>query len=161
MAEKRQRKPTRLFDVDYSSGGTFFLTICTKGRAGILSQIVGENVELMPCGKVAEKYLIQLNEFYEELSVEYYVIMPNHIHLLLEVAEREERVLDGTARQHSAVSSFVSTFKRFCNKEIGENIWQTSFYDHIVRDAKDYERHVNYILENPARWQLDDLHIER
>ena len=63
-------------------------------------------------------------------------------------------------RQHSSVSRFVSTFKRFCNKEYGENIWQRHFNDHIIRDRQDYEEHVKYIYENPIRWHYDELYTE-
>ena len=61
-------------------------------------------------------------------------------------------------KQHTTVSKFVSTFKRFCNKEYGENIWQRSYYDHVIRDREDYEEHVRYIMENPARWYYDELY---
>ena len=67
-------------------------------------------------------------------------------------------VLDAPpTKQHSAVSRFVSTFKRFCNKEYGSNIWQRHFYDHIIRTRSDYEKHMQYIYENPIRWYCDEL----
>ena len=61
-------------------------------------------------------------------------------------------------KQTSAVSHFVSTFKRFCNKEYGKNIWQRGFYDHVIRDREDYDEHVRYTYENPARWNCDELY---
>jgi len=111
------------------------------------------------------------------LSVEKYVIMPNHIHLLLWVKENNTTdngqsgtpVTDGQSgtpvptnieRANSACSQFVSTFKRFCNKEYGENIWQARFHDHIIRNRDDYEEHVKYIYENPLRWYYDELYTE-
>ena len=62
--------------------------------------------------------------------------------------------------QNSVVSLFVSTFKRFCNKEYGENIWQYRSYDHVIRDRDDYERHLKYISENPLYWKTDELYVE-
>lgn len=59
-------------------------------------------------------------------------------------------------RQRSTVSRFVSTLKRFCNKEYGENIWERYFYDHIIRNQEDYEKHVKYVCENPARWYYEE-----
>ncbi len=170
------RKTTRWNDGNYNAEGLFFLTICTLNKRCILSKIVGtgvldgpkendfENahVVLLPYGKIADKYIKQLNEFYENISVVDYVVMPNHIHLLLNI-KREE---NGPSRtpvptiQNSTVSRFVSTFKRFCNKEYGENIWQYRSYDHIIRNPKDYEEHVKYIYENPMRWQFDKLYSE-
>ena len=122
----------------------------------------GPHVELLPYGKIADKYVNQLNDFYKHISVQSYVIMPNHIHLLIAVSQRE----NGPSRtpvptlQNSAVSLFVSTFKRFCNKEYGENIWQYRSYDHVIRDREDYERHLKYISENPLYWKTDELYVE-
>ena len=83
--------------------------------------------------------------------------MPNHIHILLRVKEGPS----GTpvlTNQNSVVSRFVSTFKRFCNKEYGHNIWQARSYDHIIRDERDFHRHLQYIYENPFGWQNDELY---
>lgn len=63
-----------------------------------------------------------------------------------------------TRLQNSIVSRFVSTFKRFCNKEYGKNIWQNRSYDHVIRNQEDYDEHLKYIFENPARWELDKLY---
>ena len=63
-------------------------------------------------------------------------------------------------RQHSTISRFVSTFKRFCNKEYGENIWQRGFHDHVIRNREDYEEHLKYILENSTNWFYDELYCE-
>ena len=88
------------------------------------------------------------------MSVEKYVIMPNHIHLLLWVKENKNKTDNGQSRTpvptnveraNNVCSQFVSTFKRFCNKEYGENIWQARFNDHIIRNRDDYEEHVKYI----------------
>lgn len=168
MKELAKRKPTRLQGFDYSSSGVYLLTICTQNRQCLLSRIVGADVldgpfvELSAYGKIADKYINQLNDFYEHISVERYVIMPNHIHLLLFVrGNGPSRTSAPTSKQHSTVSRFVSTFKRFCNKEYGENIWQAHFNDHIVRNRDDYEEHIRYIYENPMRWFYDELYSDK
>ena len=80
------------------------------------------------------------------------------------VFEEESKCENGPSRtpvptiQNSIVSRFISTFKRFTNKEYGVNIWQYRSHDHIIRNQKDYEEHVNYIYYNPARWHLDELY---
>ena len=160
-----KRKSTRLNHYDYSSLGAYFITICTEGRQKILSQIVGDdvpgvpkNVELLPCGKIADKYINQFNEFYDHISVDWYVIMPNHIHILLLVRENGSPRTSTPTRQTSAVSHFVSTFKRFCNKEYGRNVWQRGFYDHIIRGRDDYDKIMKYIHENPINWYFDELY---
>ena len=161
-----KRKRNRLEKYDYSSTGAYFITICTEGRREILSRIVvggdvldaPKNEKLLPYGKIAEKYIHQLNNFYNDIVVDRYVIMPNHIHIMLFVSENGASRTSPPTKQHATVSKFVSTFKRFCNKEYGENIWQRSYYDHVIRDRQDYEEHARYIMENPARWYYDELY---
>ena len=178
------RKKIRLQNYDYSETGAYFITICTNKRRKILSKIVGVDVpddprvELTAYGKIADKYINQLNNFYANISVEQYVIMPNHIHMILFVGDggssrtstpTDENICVGngssrtstpTVRQHSAVPAFVSTFKRFCNKEIGQNIWQRYYYDHVIRNKCDFEEISKYIYENPLKWQFDSLYTE-
>lgn len=178
--ELPKRKPLRLSNYDYSSTGVYFITICTEKRRCLLSRVIkksltknlplnpvgadvldGPFVELSQYGKIADKYINQLNDFYENISIDEYVIMPNHIHLLMFVrGDGPSRTSAPTSKQHSTVSRFVSTFKRFCNKEYGKNIWQSHFYDHIIRCREDYEETVKYIHENPIRWYYDELYSE-
>ena len=195
MEELKKRKITRLVGADYNRNQAVFLTICTKERKCILSRIVGTGVldgpqiKLTKYGRIADKYIHQLNDFYDDLSVESYVIMPNHIHIMLRVKGAESRPsrapdvngpsrtpdvngpsrtpdVNGPSRtpvptiQNSIPSRFVSTFKRFCNKEYGGNIWQYRSNDHIIRNRQDYEEHLRYIYENPLRWLFDELYIE-
>ena len=168
MDKLKKRKSTRLKGANYNSNQVVFLTICTKERQCLLSQIVGTGVpdgpqiELTKYGQIADKYIKQLNDFYNELSVEQYVIMPNHIHILLWV-KGDGNGPSGTpvpTVQNSIPARFVSTFKRFCNKEYGTNIWQYRSNDHIIRNREDYEEHVKYIHENPLRWHCDELYTE-
>ena len=165
--EFSKRKPTRLNGFDYSNSGAYFITICTENRRKILSRIVGvdvlddpNNVQLLPYGKIADKYINQLSEFYDNIKVDSYVIMPNHIHIMLFVFDNGSSRTSTPTRQHSSVSQFVSTLKRYCNKEYGENIWQRHFNDHIIRSRDDYKEHLRYIYDNPVRWYFDELYTE-
>ena len=158
-----KRKSTRLKNYDYNTPGAYFITICTKDRKQILSQIcVGDGVLDVPenkltfYGKVAKKHITAMSNFYENISVDKYVIMPNHIHLLIQIKSSS---VNGSSRTpnptNNEVSRFVSTFKRFCNKEYGKNIWQRLSNDHIIRNQKDYERIWTYIDINPIKWEQD------
>ena len=120
-----------------------------------------KTIELLPYGKIAEKHLKNMSEFYDNICVDRYVIMPNHIHIILIVSRSGASGTPPPTKQSSAVSGFVSTFKRFCNKEYGENIWQKYFYDHIIRNRKDYEEHIKYVAENPTTWYYDELYTEK
>ncbi len=175
MEKLKKRKTPRYQGFDYNSVGVYFITICTQNRRCLLSRIVGTGVpdcprpQLTTYGEIADKYIKQLNDFYTHLSVEEYVIMPNHIHLLLWVKGNNGGSVNGQSRTpvptnveraNNSCSQFVSTFKRFCNKEYGENICQSRFNDHIIRNREDYEEHVKYIYENPIRWHYDKLYTE-
>ena len=166
------RKSTKWRERDYNTPGGYFITICTQNKRCILSHIVGgdvldapKRVDLLPHGKIANKHIKQLNDFYADPEVAHYVIMPNHIHILLFVHDRfapesgASRTSPPTAKQHAVVSRFVSTFKRFCNKEFGGNVWQRGFHDHIIRNRADLEEHLKYICENPLKWTSDPLYV--
>ena len=99
--ELPKRKPTRLNYFDYNSSGAYFITICTENRRTLLSRIVGtgvpdcpqnnalyspKRVELLSHGKIADNTINQLNDYYENIKVDRYVIMPNHVHINLFVS---------------------------------------------------------------------------
>ncbi len=166
MEEKKlpNRKTMRAKYFDYSSTGAYFLTVCTKGKMHILSRIVGTGVldrpqtELLHSGKIVEKYINQLNDFYDNITVKEYVIMPNHIHLIVNVVRDGPSGTPVPTVLNSTVSKFVSTLKRFVNKEVGENIFQRSFYDRIIRNNDEYMEICNYIRLNPHNWEKDELY---
>lgn len=159
-----KRKPSRLEKYDYSQNGVYFITICTKDRQPILCDIVGTGVpdrpkiKLLNHGVIADKYINQLNNFYKDIRIDKYAIMPDHIHLLLSISNGQSRTPAPTneniVNANSYVSKFISTYKRFCNKEYGENIWQRSYYDHIIRNQDDYNEVWEYIENNPIKWVM-------
>ncbi len=159
MERSEKRKSPRLQGYDYSSPGAYFVTVCTKDKRCILSTVVGTGVldcpriKLTQFGMVADRYIGQMNAFYDHISVDSYIIMPNHIHMLLTLREKGQSGTPvPTTRANTPLSQFISTFKRFCNREYGENIWQDRWYDHIIRNQEDYDEHLKYIYENPIRW---------
>ena len=96
-----------------------------------------------------------MNEFYDHIVVDKYVIMPNHIHLILLIKNDKCGMSRTPSPTNSHLSGFISAFKRFSNKEYGMNVWQRSFHDHIIRGEKDYEKIWEYIDTNVMRWELD------
>ena len=91
MEELVRRKPTRLYRHDYSTPGAYFITVCTKNKEKILSN-VGEGLappapHLSVYGKIAEQQLLNLEKRYPNVTLDKYVIMPNHIHMILVLKE--------------------------------------------------------------------------
>lgn len=160
------RKNNRLDFFDYSQNGAYFVTVCTKDKAKILSDVVGDGaldvpqIYLSNYGKIVENEIIKSNEIYDHITVDKYVIMPNHIHLIIVVNNNNQK---GTSRAPSrtneTIPAFVSTLKRFTNKKCGQKIWQRSFHDHIIRNEKDYLRIWEYVDTNAAKWQSDCYYI--
>ena len=165
--ELPKRKNTRLKCYDYDTPGYMFVTLCTEEKKKLLCDIVGTGLPDGPriydtaYGKVARKQLEQMADFYDGIRLEKYVIMPNHIHLLLRIM----KTADGPSgrpvpTQNTRVSKFIGTFKRFCNREYGRNIWQYRSHDHVIRNERDYRRIWTYIDGNPARWKEDCFYCE-
>ena len=123
-----KRKVLRLKDYDYSQTGGYFITFCTENRAPVLSRItVGKaairlpQVELTEYGRITEKYIQNISVAYPHISVENYVIMPNHVHLLLLVGDGGQ----GAARP--TVSAVVRSIKALVRKETGKVCSKTPF----------------------------------
>jgi REP element-mobilizing transposase RayT len=152
------RKALRLKSFDYNTNAAYFVTICVKDRKPLLSKInVGDGAHDVPkillteAGKIVEKNLLS-SEKIKGVKIDSYVIMPDHIHAIIVV---DSGVLNGTSKAPSptnqALPHIVSTFKRFCNKQLDGNIFQRGYLEHVIRDEEDYLTRVNYMYENPIR----------
>ena len=163
--ERPNRKPTRLKGFDYGKPYVYFLTICTQNRKHILSTIVGEGSplpKLSHYGEITEKWIQKIPEKYPNILAKKYVIMPNHIHLLLSITKT-----DGRGAPSPTVSSVIGWLKYQITKEInqsictvGTKIFQRSFFDHIIRTDDDYCEIFQYIQHNPQNWYYDQLYAE-
>ena len=144
----------RLKEYDYSREGAYFITICVQDRRPILSTICRGGATLLPLGQLVENELKALEQRYN-VTVDKYVIMPDHIHLLIRLHRAEQSPAP-------TISGIICAFKSITTKkhnqqtnDKGKKLWQRSFYDHIVRGEKDYLEIWNYIDQNPLRWKLD------
>ena len=169
--ELAKRKPTRLKGHDYSTPGAYFVTICTKDRKQILSEIIvgtgvldGPKNILTSYGIIANNHIVNMGDFYDNIRIDKYVIMPNHIHMIISITTNDSKITNGPSGTpvptNSIIAKFVSTFKRFCNKEYGRNVWQSRSHDHIIRNKNDYEKIWNYIDTNVLKWELDCFYNE-
>ena len=171
-----KRKPLRLPEYDYSSPGAYFVTVCTQDRRCILSDVVvGEGlappaVALTPIGQIVEEQIQAIPARYPAIGIEKYVIMPNHVHLLVSI-----RDLSGGASPSPTVGTEASSSEgdmlpslfdvvrvlkslttRMARPFLGENpLWQRSYHEHVIRNEADYRQVWEYIDTNPAKWAED------
>ena len=157
--EKHNRKLNRLEYYDYSQNGAYFVTICTQDRKPVLGTIVGDGFPVPnPIGENAEEYSRRISEKYSEVTVDRYVIMPDHIHILLRI--------DGTGNPSPTMGNVVGWYKYQVTKQVnllrnmpGEKLFQRSYYDHVIRNQQDYDEIWQYIENNPRKWVIKQNHL--
>ena len=154
-----KRKNIRLANCDYNEPGGYFLTICTAERRNYFwdfdeanNYTVGatigrpQDVALSSYGKIVDDAINNIQVIYPALYVDSYVIMPDHIHLLVVIRADEF----GRPMVAPTVSVMVQQLKGYITKRIGHSIWQKRFFDHVIRNREDYEEHIKYIYDNPT-----------
>ena len=158
------RKTLRLKDWDYGAPGSYFVTVCTRGHSCILSRIaVGAelappSVALTAVGVLAEEQHLRLPERFPALSVDRYVIMPNHIHFLMTIQKSPGAA---SCAPTDSIIRAVQAFKSQTTRLAGAGpVFQRSFYDHVIRNEEDYREIWEYIDHNPARWAEDRFYSE-
>jgi len=163
-----KRKTLRLQNYDYASTGCYFITICTKDRKNLFWRSRRDN----PCGcpsdyselgKIAAQTISVIEQKYA-VTVNKYVIMPNHIHMLIEFHQRAGASPAPTLPQVVGAykSLAANQWLQICkskNTQMG-TIWQRSYYDEIIRNEQDYLTKWNYIDTNPYRWSDDEYFLE-
>ncbi len=158
-----KRKDYRLKDYDYSSPNAYFITICIKDRHPILWQKVSYDgvgaaigrpmtYELSPYGKVTETAINNIQNIYPTAKVDKYVIMPNHIHLILTICQK-------TDNTPAKVSTIINQTKGYISKQIGFSPWQKLYYDRIIRNEEEYLNVWQYIEDNPRKWTEDEDYV--
>lgn len=151
-----QRKYIRLIDYDYSQNGAYFVTLCIHNKHKILwndnkyllSNELKDNLSYI--GIITERAINNINKIYININVDNYVIMPNHIHMILVISDFSGRTLFAPT-----IHRVIKQMKEHITKTIGLSIWQKSFYDHIIRNDTEYQEIYKYIDNNPLEWELD------
>lgn len=162
------RKILRSMNHDYSSNGYYFITICTYHSEHFLGDIINSKMTLNNYGRVVKKYLLKIPEYYTDIILDEYVLMPNHIHAILIIESDIEKVtkIDKAGRKYGILSKAIKSFKEACTKEIkrdqGDSYfsWQKSYYDKVIETDAELNNIRNYITQNPERWEYDKLNLD-
>lgn len=159
MSELPQRKNTRLKNYDYSQNGYYFVTICIKDMQCLLwDNHVGAPIgrpELSNIGITVNTAIENIPNIYNNVYIDNYIIMPNHIHMIIVLQDNGE----GRPVGAPTISQIINQFKGFVTKQAGYSIWQKLFYDHVIRNEQEYQKIYEYIETNPLKWELDKYYI--
>ena len=140
-----RRKNIRLKYYDYSKEGMYFITICIKNRIEILGKITNDNMNLTKEGTIVEDNIRKISEIYSNIKIDEYIIMPNHIHMLLLIDKKSV----------VTISRVIKQYKESRTKRLGYRIFQKLYYEHIIRNEKEYLKIKEYIQNNIMNWKQD------
>jgi len=184
---KYNRRSLRLKYYDYSRAGFYFITICAQNKEHLFGSIVEGIMDLNEAGEMVNTLWFDIVNDFSNVSLHEFVIMPNHIHGIIEIKNNENCVgvplvgtldmsnMDGIynkrapTRDAPTVGNIIGVFKsRTTNTYIkmvkngtlppfNKRIWQRNYYEHVIRDDVDYERVATYTINNPKTWDDDVL----
>lgn len=170
--KKYRIKSIRLSYWDYSQPGSYFITICTKNRKEYFGYINNEIMCLNKYGNITYQEIHKTQIIRKNVTIDEFVVMPNHIHILLEInnalsIRRDEATprlyvgkypnMSKISSKSNSLSSIIGSLKSIITKRIHQNglinfQWQSRFYEHIIRDEEDFYRIKEYIRNNPLFW---------
>ena len=166
MSKVRYRKHIRLKGCDYSDPGYYFVTICTRGWEKLFAPVVdpkygrfedshvaaasyaAQEAESMSC--ILVRCLRDLEgKYYENLEIDFYCIMPDHVHLILAFQGKVFRKGAIGSRSYK-LSEVVTALKAVVSRDIGRSVWQPNYYEHVIRNEHALHGIRKYILNNPS-----------
>ena len=158
----QHRKSLRLSTYDYSQPGAYFVTICTEGRAMLLGALVDDEIVLADAGRAIHDRWRRLPRKFRDVELGEFVVMPNHLHGVVWIVERNEQASD-----RSQLPSIIDWFKTMSTNEyirgvrnrgwtrFSGRLWQRSYHERVIRDERELAAISKYIIENPLKWALD------
>ena len=179
---KTRKSNIRLKNHDYSLNGYYFVTVCAKDRKNIFGDYknVGaplacaryndhdnNHINLTQIGKIIDNQWNDIPNRYNNIILDQYIIMPNHIHGILIINNCLNELSRAQASGAPTIGQIIRSFKSKSTleyvKHINDNnlnisgkIWQRLFYDHIIRNDKSLHKIREYIINNPSTWDTDE-----
>ena len=187
---KHHRKSIRLKGYDYSQAGLYFITICCQNRVHLFGNVINKQMILNDAGKMIEKWLNELQNKFPDVKCHEMVVMPNHIHFIIEnigsvgadlrvcpndsnISKTEKRVSEILGEHAgSPLHRVLQWFKTMSTNEyirgvknnnwipFDGKLWQRNYWEHIIRNDQSYQKISDYIINNPSKWNDDTLFTE-
>ena len=162
------RRSIRLPNVDYSQGGTYFLTICSFDKTNIFGEVRNNIVHLNPIGEIVRDLWLAIPTHFPTIRLHAFILMPNHLHGIVAIEEwarhavplQIARNVEGFQNPVSAsIPTMVRSFKSAVTKHVRSHmnipsiqVWQSNYFERILRNGTELRHATRYITENPRRW---------
>jgi putative transposase len=164
--ETRHRRSIRLRNYDYALAGAYFVTMITRDRRCLFGDIVDGKMRLNHCGQTVEDEWEKSARVRNEIELDAFIIMPNHVHGIIVITDASERATSRSPLHYGpakrSLGAFVGGFKSAVTKRIcevrelpGGLLWQRNYFEHVIRNDESLQRIRQYIHDNPARWEFD------
>ena len=160
-----RRRSLRLPRFDYTQQGAYFVTVCTDGRKLMFGDVINDEVKLNEVGRIAAEEWLKSVQIRTEITLDTWVVMPNHIHGIVMITDdrrRLDRPVAPSGPRPRSLGALMAGFKSAATKRInalrgtpGAAVWQRNYYEHIIRNEAALNRIRQYIADNPARWAED------
>ena len=165
MNELPKRKQIRLKEYDYTQNGYYFITVCTHNRQNLFGEIVGATLRGRPNNpdKMIEKWLLKLENKFDDVKICEYIIMPDHLHFIIsKTGDHTGSPLRDIVGWFKTMTTneYIANVKNNIFPQLDKKIWQRNCYEHIIRDENDYITKTEYILNNPLKWELEHIYEE-
>ncbi len=161
-----RRKWPRLRGFDYGQEGFYFITICTFSRACLFGAAAQGRVDLSPVGEVVARCWFGIPQHCPHVDLDEFVVMPNHVHGILAIVSGADGKLESAGM--TGIPTIVGGFKAAVTKEVramegfaSTRVWQSRYYEHVIRSEISLRDIRQYIVDNPLKWDLDVENPER
>ena len=145
-----KRHTIRLYKLNYSLPNQFFVTICCKGHGCY----IGKEPKIK---SVIENEIKNITNYFSNISVNAIAVMPNHLHLIIEIKYQIKDVTLGKiirVLKSKVTNSWLKIIKENKLNTLA-SIWQRNYFEHRIRNKTELERYTKYIKNNPANWDRD------
>jgi len=167
------RRSIRLQKMDYSHPGAYFLTFCAFEKRCIFGTIEGGHPLLNTIGEIARACWVDMPNHFPNVKVHDFVVMPNHMHGILGIEERARRAVplrEGGQFEAfrgpvpGSIPTIMRSYKSAVTKQVRDTtgnrtiqVWQSTYFERVLRNGEEFKNASRYILENPIMWHLDKV----
>ena len=158
-SNKHHRRSIRLPGYPYSKPGLYYVTFATHNLEHLFGRIEKGEMRLNELGEYVRGEWLKTEGLRPNVKMGEFVIMPNHIHAIIELEELPEACALEIDPGKNSIGATIRGFKGATMKRINQiwgtrakAVWHRNYYERVVR-TEELERIQRYIKENPRKWK--------